>query len=62
MDSCDLVFGFIIGFPIGLCLGLLISQALTSPRATASLRNEEEVTWTDWSGRERKMVIHRVVE
>jgi hypothetical protein len=29
---------------------------------TAQVVNEERITWVDWKGRERNMVIHREVK
>jgi len=31
-------------------------------QSTPRLRNVEEVVWTDWRGRERRITIHRRVE
>jgi len=58
----------ILGFPVvdliiypvmGAIIGASTAAILLSQ---TSIRNIEEVTWTDWKDRERKMVIHREVE
>ncbi len=40
--------------------GSRLKQGQFSP-SEPIMRNLEEVTWTDWKGRERKMRIHREV-
>jgi hypothetical protein len=37
-------------------------QILNKSRSEPLLSNLEEITWTDWKGRERKMTIHREVK
>jgi hypothetical protein len=43
-------------------LSLLRTRPLVQqPSAPAGLQNVEVITWTDWRGRERKIIIHREV-
>jgi len=35
---------------------------LQSRLQTTVVRNVEEISWIDWKGRERKMIIHREVK
>jgi len=57
-----------LGVGIGVILGIILALLLFSARGvsaqtnpTVNISNVEEVTWVDWKGRERKMVIHREV-
>jgi len=57
-----------LGVGIGVILGIILALLLFSARGVSAqtspavnISNVEEVTWVDWKGRERKMVIHREV-
>jgi hypothetical protein len=47
-------------FPLlNIILSLILSDGSVSG---AGYQNEETITWVDWRGRERKIVIHRKAE
>ena len=39
-----------------------ILGAMATRRGVPILQNEEVITWTDWTGKERRTVIHRSVK
>jgi len=52
-------------FPVLNFLRDLVEGIRSRPSVLSSqpvVRNVEEIVWTDWKGRERKMTIHREVE
>ena len=61
-----LIVGLIAGIPIGWFAAQfftgLQSPQLSTSQSNSKVENVEEIVWTDWKGRERKMIIHREVK
>lgn len=66
-DDLGIIFAFVIGIPLAIAFGWMLATLNASSYNVPTFyipkyENVEEIVWTDWSGKERKIIIHRTVK